>query len=231
VAGGVALWAMSERDRPSRPPEPGGASSRRRPSVFLPGLGLVLVAGGVALLLDVLDVGEVPLGVTLAATLVLAGLLVVVGALNRRVTGLVPLGIVLVLMLPLVAVAGLGRGGPIGERVYHPLSATELEREYDVRYGRLELDLRDVELPSGETHVDANVGIGQLVVLVPDDVAIDVTAAAQAGDLRVLSRRNDGWDVRERVVEEDAGGSGARLVLDAEVGLGDIEIRRAGDRP
>ena len=228
---GVALWAVSDRDRASRPAEPGDASTRRRPSVFLPGLGLLLVAAGVGLLLDVLDVGDVPLGVTLAATLVLAGVLVVAGALNRRVTGLVPLGLVLVLMLPLVAVAGLGKGGPIGERIYQPVSAAELESEYDVRYGRLELDLRDLELPSGETHVDANVGIGQLVVLVPDDVAIDVTAAAQAGDLRVLGRQDDGWDVRERVVEDGSPGSDARLVLDAEVGFGDVEIRRAFDRP
>jgi hypothetical protein len=66
---------------------------------------------------------------------------------------------------------------------------------------------------------------------VPDGVAVDATADAEAGEVTVLGRDDDGWDVRERAVEAGAPGSQPRLVVDANVGFGDVEIRRAADRP
>jgi phage shock protein PspC (stress-responsive transcriptional regulator) len=224
---GVALWNVSKRDR-ERPPGGGGASAPRGPSLFLPGLGLLLAAGGVAALLDVLDVVDVPLDVTLAVGLVLVGLLFAAAAFLRA-GGLAVLGLLLALALAGGGLASLGRGGPVGDYTYRPLSVSELDREYNVRFGNLELDLRDLDLPAGETRIEANLGIGELEVIVPDDVSVDATGKAGAGDVTVLGRRDDGWDAREHVVENAVGDAGARLVIDAEVGLGDLEIRRESD--
>jgi phage shock protein PspC (stress-responsive transcriptional regulator) len=227
---GVALWAVSNRDRDARA-EAEPERRPRGPSLFLPGLGVLLAAGGVAALLDVTGVVDVPLDVALAVALVVVGVLVAVGAFFRRAAGLALLGLVLAFALAGVALADLGEGGPVGDRTFRPLAVTELEDEYNVRIGSLELDLRDLELPPGETRVEANVGIGELHVLVPDDVAVDATGDARAGEVTVLGRDDDGWHVRERVVEQGPAGSEPRLVVDAEIGFGDIEIRRAGDRP
>ncbi|MGH3102774.1 MAG: PspC domain-containing protein [Gaiellaceae bacterium] len=227
---GLALQTVSDRDRRARPLD-AGETPHRRASLFLPGLGVLLAAAGVAVLLDVLDVVDVPLDVALAVALVVVGVLVAVGAFFRRATGLALLGLVLALALAGVAVADLGQGGGVGDRTFRPVSATELEDEYDLRIGSLELDLRDLELPAGDTHVEANVGVGVLVVRVPDAVAVEASANARAGEVTVLGRSDDGWDAHERALEDGLGGSRARLVLDAEVGFGDIEIRRAGDRP
>jgi phage shock protein PspC (stress-responsive transcriptional regulator) len=230
---GLALWAVSERDRGARRrPDADQPARAPSPSLFLPGLGVLLAAAGVAALLDVLDVVDVPLDVALAVALVVVGGLVVVGAvLRRRATGLALLGVVLALLLGGVALADLGDGGPVGDRDFHPATAADLEGEYNVRIGSLELDLRDLELPPGDTRVEANVGIGELVVIVPDDAAVDATADVEAGEVTVLGRDDDGWDVRERVVEEGAAGSQRRLVVEAKVGFGDLEIRRAADGP
>lgn len=226
-AAGVALWRVSERDRA------GAAGSDRppRPSLFLSGVGALLAGAGLAALLDTLDVVDVPLDVALATGVVLVGVLVGVGALfHRRAAGLALLGLVLALALAVVAAADLGKGGPVGDREYRPLTVGELEREYNVRFGRLELDLRGVDLGPGDTRVELNVGMGELVVLVPDDVEVDVTADTRAGDVSVLGRHDDGWDAHERVAEAGLEGSEGRLVLDAEVGFGEIEIRRASGR-
>jgi phage shock protein PspC (stress-responsive transcriptional regulator) len=229
---GVALWAVSDRDRGVGKGAEGEAERRPRgPSLFLPGLGVLLAAAGVAALLDVTDVVDVPLDLALAVALVVVGLLVAVGAFFRRATGLALLGLVLAFALGGVALADLGEGGPVGDRSYRPLAVTELEPDYNVRIGSLELDLRELELPAGDTRVEANVGIGELVVLVPDDVAVDASGEARAGEVTVLGRSDDGWHVDERVVEEPETGSEPRLVVDAEIGFGDVEIRRAGDRP
>jgi phage shock protein PspC (stress-responsive transcriptional regulator) len=226
---GVALWRVSERDRETLPG--GEARARpRAPSLFLPGLGVLLAAAGLAALLDTLDVLDVPLDVALATGLVIVGVLVAVGAVfHRRAAGLALLGLVLALALAGVAAADLGHGGPVGDRTHRPLTLGELDREYNVRIGRLELDLRGVELGPGDTLVELNVGIGELVAVVPDGVAVDVTADARAGDVNVLGRHDDGWQAHERVAEGGLDDSQGRLVLDAEVGFGEIDIRRAGD--
>jgi predicted membrane protein len=154
------------------------------------------------------------------------GVLVAVGAFFRRAAGLALLGLVLALALGAVALAEVGEGGPVGDRTFHPLAATQLEDEYNVRIGSLELDLRDLELPPGETRVEANVGVGELVVLVPGGVAVDATGDAHAGEVTVLGQDESGWDSHERAVEDGVDGSETRLVIDAEVGFGDLTIRR-----
>ena len=225
---GVAFWQVSTRDRGTAAVTTTAAAPHepRRPSLFLPGLGVLLALGGLLALLEVADVVDVRFDVVLAVGIVLVGVLIAVGAFFRRASGLVLLGLVLLLALAGAAVADLGRGGPIGEREYSPATTAELRDEYNVRFGRLELDLRDLELPAGETVVEADVGMGELVVIVPDGVALDVTAEAGAGELLVLGRHEEDWSPHIRVVEDGDSGDAPRLVLDAEVGLGEIRVLR-----
>ena len=47
----------------------------------------------------------------------------------------------------------------------------------------MKLDLRGLELPVGETHLDASVDIGDLLVIVPADVALQVQGSAEVGEV------------------------------------------------
>jgi phage shock protein PspC (stress-responsive transcriptional regulator) len=143
----------------------------------------------------------------------------------RRVT------IVLASILALIVVAAattlavfdvhLGRG--IGDRTYAVSSVQELNRDYRLGIGSLELDLSDVRLPAGETRVDTSVDIGDLEVIVPAGVAVRAHGKAQAGHVNVLGSVDDG-----RNADVDVSQAGNRvLVLDADVGAGAVRVHRA----
>ena len=69
------------------------------------------------------------------------------------------------------------------------------------------------------------VGIGDLVVRVPDDVTVRVDARAGAGQVTLFGKTSDGRSVHEQTTE--VGSAPARvIVLDARVGLGQLEVQR-----
>jgi phage shock protein PspC (stress-responsive transcriptional regulator) len=114
--------------------------------------------------------------------------------------------------------------GGVGDRVERPLAASELEDEYRLGFGELELDLREVALPRGETRVEATIGVGELTVILPPDVPVSLTAEAAWGEVNVLGR-SDGD--RDRVVDPGFDDAETRLVLDARVrGPGELTVRR-----
>jgi hypothetical protein len=66
------------------------------------------------------------------------------------------------------------------------------------------------------------VDAGVIRVLLPEDVALRATADAKLGEIRLLGQRVEGWQVDEEVDERGT----ELLVLDAEVGIGEIVIER-----
>jgi len=143
-----------------------------------------------------------------------------------RMTG-IALGSVVAIVLVAAAVFAaafhvhLGRG--VGDETYVVTSAQDLHSEYDLGVGELRLDLHDLTLPAGETHVAASVDVGSLRVGVPEDVALRVHAEAQLGRITVPHQVVEGHNVSSSVVQ-----SGERvLVLDAHVGAGAIQVTRA----
>jgi hypothetical protein len=102
------------------------------------------------------------------------------------------------------------------------VGADDLRGEYALGIGELVLDLRSVAFPLGETRLRARVDAGRIHVLLPEDVALRASADARLGEIRLLGRRDEGWEVGEQLGE-----TGLRvLVLDAEVGIGEIQIER-----
>lgn len=115
-------------------------------------------------------------------------------------------------------------GNGIGDREYSATTVAQLDSSYELGIGTMQLDLSGLELPAGTTHaVRARIDIGDLVVTVPPDVALQVVARARAGDVRVLREESNGWEVERRLSE-----TGDRtLVLDASVGAGSVHVDRA----
>ncbi len=111
----------------------------------------------------------------------------------------------------------------IGDRTYTVASTQELRDSYKLGIGNLRVDLSNLTLPAGETHVKARTDVGRLTVIVPRDVALQVHGDAQAGQLTVLGSTDDGSNVDKSLVQ-----NGKRvLVLDAHVGAGKLEVERA----
>jgi len=115
----------------------------------------------------------------------------------------------------------LGRG--VGTRTYEVAGIQSLQHDYRLGIGGLTVDLRNVELPKGETKVRTSVDVGRLVVIVPDGVALQARGDAQFGDVTMLGNATGGHDVDKTVAE-----NGTRvLVLDAHVGAGALRVSRA----
>jgi phage shock protein PspC (stress-responsive transcriptional regulator) len=115
----------------------------------------------------------------------------------------------------------LGHG--VGGRNYAVTSQSELRQKYELGIGDLNLDLRDLSLPAGETHVKARVDIGDLDIVVPPDAAVQVHGDAEVGRVEVLGRIGDGRDVDRAVVQNGP----HVLVIDAHVGAGRVRVMRA----
>jgi hypothetical protein len=164
-----------------------------------------------------------------ALAVVAAGL--VVGAFRGRARGLIVLGILLSLATSITAVADDHLVGGIGERNWAPRTVAQAEqREYRLGIGQGELDLS--QLPSGGTvDVDAHVGIGQLLLIIPRDATVVVDGHVAAGVMRVVgSPTFEDDDIDEVVTVAPVAGvtpSGTEITIDAEVGFGNLEVRRA----
>ena len=141
------------------------------------------------------------------------------------------LGIVVVSLVVLLVVLVAGflatfdvhLGDGIDERTFAPASVDDLRGEYELGIGELVFDLRSVEFPLGETTLDVRVDAGRIHVLLSDDVAVRAAAEAKLGEIDLLGRHGEGWEADEQVDE-----TGTRvLVLDASVGIGEIEVERS----
>jgi len=230
LGGLVIVFAQRRATDGTRPDDaapPAGtpAAQPRQPSLLLPGLGVLLAAAGALALLEAVGV-DVRWDVALAVGAIGTGVAVVAGvALRRRTGGLVVVGLVLATLAIAVSAVDVRLEGPIGTRVYSPLETGDLKRDYDISIGDLRLDLSNAALAAGDTEVDANVGIGELTVIVPDDVAVDVDASASAGEVTVFGRSESGVDA-ELSRSTGTFGSDRTLRIDAHVGLGDVIVER-----
>jgi len=146
------------------------------------------------------------------------------GWLRRLGIVIVSLVVLLVVLVAgFVATFDVHLGDGIDERTFAPASVDDLRGEYELGIGELVFDLRSVEFPLGETTLDVRVDAGRIHVLLSDDVAVRAAAEAKLGEIDLLGRHGEGWEVDEQVNE-----TGTRvLVLDASIGIGEIEVERS----
>lgn len=113
-------------------------------------------------------------------------------------------------------------GDGVGNHEYAPLTAAAVDPLYKLGVGSLRIDLSSIGPVQRELHVKAKVGVGNLRIVVPYGVPVQVDARAKVGDVHVLKQRDSG---RNAVVTT---GSGGGYVIDARVGAGNIEVTRTG---
>lgn len=160
-----------------------------------------------------------------AGVAIVAGLALVASAFARPLRWLILPALAVVIPAAFVAAAGIDLDGGVGEKRYRPLAVADIRDSYELGAGSLTLDLRDVDLPAGERRVHLDVGMGEAVVLVDEDVCVSTTADLGIGGVAVFDRDGGGVDVDWDDVHSAPAGT-PRLVLDAEVGVGALEVAR-----
>jgi Cell wall-active antibiotics response LiaF, C-terminal len=189
-------------------------------------VGALLVLVGIGWLLDASGV-EVPWRAVLPAALIAVGLACVAGAFRGRQHALMVVGVALTVVLSLAAAADwdldVPWGGGVGDRTERPTTPADLTG-YELGVGNLVVDLRQLQVPPGTTAVEARVGIGELVVEVPQGVSVQVVASSGLGQVQVFGDEDGG--IASRIDASSEQGGDRRLELDARVGLGEVRVEQ-----
>lgn len=193
--------------------------------------GTILIVIGVGWLLSTLGVATIPWRAALAAVLIVVGLaMTVASASGAPPQGLFGAGVALAVILALLSTASaafsLPLAGGVGDRSVAPTIGT-LEPEYQMVAGQLDIDLSGVAFPEGETQIEIGVTFGAIDVHgIPDGVSVTVRAEVTAGEIQILGSRWDGVSISHQKADPGFETAARRLVIDARVGFGQIEVGR-----
>jgi phage shock protein PspC (stress-responsive transcriptional regulator) len=123
-----------------------------------------------------------------------------------------------------IAMTGVPIAGGIGEKIYGPTSIEQIQRTYQTAFGNMTVDLRQVPFKDRTLSVTATVAAGDLLIEVPPGVVVDLSV--QSGTTGISYPQ--GFD--SFYVAPKPGRHQAHLVLEARVGVGQVELVRATPR-
>jgi hypothetical protein len=190
-------------------------------------MAVALIALGVVIAGDRIGWYRLDVAAALAVLLGVVGVGLVVGAVLGAGRSLIaPAAILLVLTVGAAAVGRVHVAGGIGDRTIRPATVAEATDGYDHGIGQVTVDLRDLatQLPARETvTVPVDLGIGDLRVLVPDGVDLEVAADVGIGRVDALDRSSDGVGNDETFRFNDPN-SDRSLRLDLDVGIGHVDV-------
>ncbi|WP_084286148.1 PspC domain-containing protein [Solirubrobacter soli] len=172
------------------------------------GIGLIAAIGG---------------GVAVAIIAICAGLgLVAAGMLGGPRWLILPV-VVLVLPLAVVSAADIDLRGGVGEREIRPATVADLQPQYKLGVGHLDLDLRRIELPARTTQLNVKLGMGEARVRVPAGTCVVTDAKIGVGAADLPERAGQGFDIAI-----DHGTAGMKtLKVNADIGVGHLLIDNA----
>jgi phage shock protein PspC (stress-responsive transcriptional regulator) len=212
---GLAVWWLVSGERPAGSP---GDVVRRAAQ----GIGLLIACG--ALAVASFFASGLGGGVVVAGIVIAAGAALVAAAFVGGARWLVLPALAIALPLAFVSAAGIDLDGGFGERHEHPATLADLQHGYRLGAGELVVDLRDLELPSGDHPLKVGIGAGHALVLVPEDVCVTSSATGGIGGVDGFDRTSGGIDVDWNDGRRARRGA-ARLVLEGDIGLGFLEVR------
>ena len=257
IAAGVALvlWPGPSGAPPSGSPQAGSPppgtpvaarQSSARPRRGRSVVGSLTVAAlfvytGAAVMLDRLDVIETDIGAFFAIAVAITGTGLIVSAFTVPARWLIAVGVGLVPAALLFASVDVASWRGLGEVRVAPASLDELERDYQHGIGRLLIDLEDLQLDGRDRSVDVRLGMGEVVVYVPErirfsaDIDVGVGAVTERWDYlrsggsgvwrrEVRDSTDGGIGIDARVVLPTGDDSGGELDFDIDVGMGEVEI-------
>ncbi len=201
---------------------------RRRESSATAGVvvGVLLIVVGAIALARTVDVPAPPWEAIFAGLLVLTGLGIIVDARHGVHGGLVALAL---LFAGLAAVTSatphIGMQSGFGDRTERPQTLADLQGDYSHAFGSLVVDLRDVPLAEGTTHVNVSMAFGDVTVMLPPGVPARVTGQTVFGSSQILGRSFDGVSVDHQVTGSGYAQAQRRLEIDLSNVFGSAAVR------
>lgn len=190
-------------------------------------LGVSLLALGVLAALDNIETFRIDAAprhyMALAVTVIGLGLLV--GSIAGRARWLILVGIIMVPTLMFSPVFEYDWTTDTFDRRVTPTSFAALESRYQIDIGNLVIDLRSLPWDGQEITIDASADLGSVEIFIPHDVGIVGSARVDVGRVAEPGRSSGGLGSPGLDWDENPGEAGA-VILDAEVNIGNIEVRR-----
>lgn len=183
--------------------------------------GVLLLGVGVLWLLSITDVIGLSYQTWIGLLLIAIGLAI---ALTPGRHGLlVVLGVVVTLAgLPALVVGDVFTGD-VGDAIEAPVTPAEIV-PYEHGIGKLTVDLTSPRLGTEDLDAEAQIGIGELLVLVPADADVVVDAHVGIGNIDAFGQTEGGVDVD---LDDRIPGAGLQeITLELDAGIGDIRIQR-----
>lgn len=209
------------QQRPPRPPRERSMLGRLTIAI-----GLIVVAS-----MALVEVSDLAVDIEpyhyLAAIIAVLGTGLLIGAWTGRARWLIIIGVIVTPMLWISMVLPTSWDFSIGEFRHTPTTIQDVAVLYEQGIGKMTIDLTALspaELAEIET-VEASLGLGEMVVRLPADVGVALSAEVAVGEVSGPFRTVDGVGVD---VATEFGGAPTVLVLDLEVGLGAIHITGPG---
>lgn len=187
--------------------------------------GVLLTVGVLALIATVATVRVLP-GQYFGAGFLTLGLGLVVGAWWGQARRLILLGLT---VLPLAATSAfltVPLDGGVADTAFRPQTFAEVQTAYHLVAGRLRIDLTDLAPGTEPIALTATVGVGDLLVFVPRNASVQVEGTVQGGRLVLFGRDHVGTSLADHIAEPGQG-AGVVLMLNLDVGIGQVWVERA----
>ena len=163
-------------------------------------------------------------GEAIAVAVVMLGVVMVLASFRGGAAWLALPALALAIPAGAVAAADFELEGGYGERYWHPATVAEIPADgYEHAVGEAVVDLRGLDWRRGQTvDLEVDLGIGELRVITPKNVCVDLDAHADAGAVWFRGDESGGVDYRRD--EHPAPSAAPRLRLDADVAAGEIVV-------
>jgi len=189
-------------------------------------IGALLVVVGSLWLLDIAGAIALEAAIVLPAVLAVIGLGLIFGAWNGPHPGLVVAGVfVTIAVLAVAAAPPDAFHGGIGERSIIVTDQANLATTYDVGVGGLTLDLSELTMTES-ADVDVTIGAGDMTIVLPSGVSIDVSASVGAGQIDLLGEVSEGLSISRTYSSEGFEDADVKLTLDLDIAAGNMEVER-----
>ena len=214
---------------PAAPTENAAVRRRGRTTIGYLTVAALFVYTGGTVMLDRSDAVEVDIGVFFAIALAITGVGLLISAFAVPARGLVFLGVLLCVPSLSLASADVQWGTGIGEVRVSVTDTEELADEYRHGVGQMVVDLRHLDADRTNHSVDLSLGVGELLVYVPDNLSTTADITVGAGEIRVWHsgppprRIQDLADVRDLLRGWSTLSYGDDVLVDVEDHLVDIE--------
>lgn len=214
-------WAVPQTATSVAPAPPKQAG----PPITSISLALAAVAVGLLVALNELTGLTVNPEAIFGSVVAICGGGLLVASVSGRAWGLIPVGLLATFGIGLSQINHDDFEASFGERDIEISSEDEIELDYDFAAGELRLDLEGVTL-TRDHEIDVDLVAGSIVIEVPRDMAVNIFAESDFGEVKVFGRQQSGTSVSiDRTYRpENASDNPPVLSIYADTTFGEVQV-------